>query len=184
MTWRTRGLVAGAALLALCGAFGAGRYSRPAKVETRDVVHVETRDVVRTQLVHDVQQVHDVATRTVTVTRWEKAAPGAPAVVTQTATTERQAETRRQDHAAAQQDRTSQATATETHTTSAVYARPAWSLTGLVGAQFGAAPRLIPQLPAPVVVGLALEKRIVGPVSAGAWLTSGGAGGLSVRLDW
>lgn len=41
MTWKQRGIVAGVALVALGGAFLAGRYSRPAKIET--VTKVETK---------------------------------------------------------------------------------------------------------------------------------------------
>lgn len=175
-------VMAGAGVVALLGSFGAGRYSRAGRVVTVDKVRTEVqyRDRVQTQVVHDVQTVHDVATRT--VTRWETV-PGKPAVVVQTV--ERQAETRAQARTEAHQDAQSEAHATtvELHTTATVYARPAWSATALVGGQLGGR-RLVDALPAPLVVGVSLERRILGPVSAGLWATSGLAGGLSVRVDW
>jgi len=180
---RQRLILAGVALLAIAGSFGAGRYSRPARVVTVDKVRTEVqyRDRVQTQVVHDVQTVHDVATRT--VTRWETV-PGKPAVVVQTV--ERQAESRTNVRNQATQDRTSEAQATTItlHQTSTVYARPAWSVVLLAGVQLGDAPRLVPQLPGPTVVGIALEHRLVGPVSVGVWGATSKAGGVTLRVDF
>ena len=87
-TWHARGIAALIAAACLLGAYTAGRATAPARVVTRDVVKVEvqTRDVVHTQVVHDVQTVHDTATqvRTVTVTRWAKAPDGSPVVTQET----------------------------------------------------------------------------------------------------
>ena len=186
LDWSRKGpLLIGAVFLALCGSFAAGRYTRT--VQTRDVVRVETqwkdREVVR--VVHDVQTVHDVATqtRTVTVTRWAKAPDGSPVVTQEThAERDQQAETKRQEQTVS--DRTKEAEArSQTVTLHAVEARPNWSASVLVGGQLGER-RLTDTLPAPLVVGVAVERRILGPVSAGLWATSGMAGGLSVRVEW
>jgi len=185
MSIRTRGVIAGAVVLALAGSFAAGRYTRA--VQTRDVVRTEVqyRDRVQTQVVHDVQTVHDVATqtRTVTVTKWAKAPDGSPVVTQEThAEKDQQAETKRQDHTQGTQDRQSEAhqATVETHTAEA---RPNWSVSVLAGVQDGGK-RLVDALPAPAVVGVVVQRRILGPVSAGLWATSGMAGGLSVRVDW
>ena len=175
----------GAVPLALLIGMGIGRYTRT--VQTRDVVRVETqwRDREVVKVVHDVQTVHDVATqtRTVTVTRWAKAPDGSP-VVTQESHQERdqQAETKRQAQTTRAQERTAegQQAVVELHT---VEARPAWSLSLLAGGQLGGH-RLFEAVVPGVVVGVALERRILGPVSAGLWATSGMAGGLSLRVDF
>jgi len=166
-------------------AFALGRYT--AHQATRDVVKVETqwkdREVVK--VVHDVQTVHDVATqtRTVTVTKWAKAPDGSP-VVTRESHQEReqQAETKRQDHTQGTQERQSEAhqAALETHTTES---RPNWSVSVLAGVQDGGK-RLVDALPAPAVVGLVVERRILGPLSIGAWGTTARAAGMSLRLEW
>jgi len=172
-----------AVALALCGAFAAGRHSR--RVETRDVVRTVTvdRDVVRTQVVHDVQTVHDVATKTntVTVTRWRTVAgvPEVTATTTDLSTTE--------VHEAAHDGTVATRIAEHEASTARVEEhqriegqRPQWSVAVLGGAQITGG-RL---LPAPWVVGALVERRIAGPVSAGLWGTSGGAGGLSVRIEF
>ncbi len=180
---RQRLILAGAVVLALSGSFAAGRYTR--SVQTRDVVRVETqwkdREVVK--VVHDVQTVHDVATqtRTVTVTKWAKAPDGSPVVTQEThAEKDQQAETKRQDHTQGTQERQSEAhqATVETHT---VTAPPNWAITGLVGAQLGGNTVLVP---APMVVGIVVERRILGPISIGAWGTTARAAGLSLRLDF
>ena len=173
--------------IALALGLAIGRYSRSPNVVTRDVVRTEVqyRDRVQTQIVHDVQTVHDVATqvRTVTVTKWAKAPDGSPVVTQEThAEQDRQAETKAQGHTQAQQQRETDVhqVTVETHV---VEARPAWSASVLAGGRLGGR-RLVDTLPAPLVVGVALERRILGPVSAGLWATSGMAGGLTVRVDW
>lgn len=189
-TWHSRAIAALVAVAALLGAYGAGRETAPAKVVTHDVVRVETqtRDVVHTQVVHDVQTVHDTATqvRTVTVTRWAKAPDGAP-LVTQETHQEAERQTQRTSNETEKQNVSSQHDAhqltQETRTVTVTAERPTWAVTALAGGQLGG-PRLVPGLPAPLVVGAAVERRILGPLSAGLWATSSGAGGLSVRLEF
>jgi len=185
MLTRTRLILAGALVMALCGSFAAGRYTRT--VQTRDVVRTETqwkdREVVK--VVHDVQTVHDVATqtRTVTVTKWAKAPDGSPVVTQEThAERDQQAETKRQDHTQGTQERRSEAhqATVETHTTES---RPNWSVSVFAGVQDGGK-RLVAALPGPLVVGVSAEHRLIGPLSAGIWGTTGRAAGISVRLDF
>jgi hypothetical protein len=189
-TVHARAIASLVAVAALLGAFGAGRYSRPAKVVTRDVVRVETqvKTVVQEKVVHDVA-VHTDAkqqTRTVTVTRWLPAPGGRTEVVQEThhdAASEAKTDRRAETTAQRQTDQDAHAISREDHSVTVEAARPAWSVTALAGAQLGGR-NLLPGLPAPLVVGAAVERRIFGPVSVGAWATSGAAGGLSVRLEF
>lgn len=190
-TWRKRGLEAAGILAALYACFIAGRYSRPARVVTRDVVHteVQTRDVVHQQVVHDVQVQHDVQTqtRTVTVTRWAKAPDGSPVVTQEThqeAATEAHAERQAVKSVTTDAEHDARQMVTETRTVTVEAARPQWAVTALAGASLGSPPHLVPGLPAPLVVGAQLERRILGPLSVGLWATSSGAGGVSARLEW
>ena len=190
-TWRARSIAAGVVLALLALAFLAGRRSNPAKVITRDVVKVETqtRDVVHTQVVHDVQAVHDVKTqtRTVTVTKWAKAPDGTPVVTQEThqeAATEAHGERQAETKATAQRQTDAHQAAQEARTVTVTAERPQWSVTALAGASLGSPPHLIPGLPGPLVVGAVLERRILGPLSAGLWATSSGAGGVSVRFEF
>jgi len=178
-------ILAGAVVLALCGSFAAGRYTRT--VQTRDVVRTETqwkdREVVK--VVHDVQTVHDVATqtRTVTVTKWAKAPDGSPVVTQEThAEKDQQAETKRQDHtnSAITKASETQFKSLESYETDR---SPNWSVSVLAGVQDGGK-RLVDALPGPLVVGVSAEHRLIGPLSAGIWGTTSRAAGISVRLDF
>lgn len=190
-TWRSRGIAAAIGLVLLVISFGAGRYSRPAKVVTRDVVRteVQVKTVVQEKVVHDVAVQSDTKqqTRTVVVTRWLPAPGGRTEVVQEShveaigeAKTERRGETMTQ----AQTSQESHATQLQEHTVTITAARPQWSVTALAGASLGSPLHLIPGLPGPLVVGAQLERRILGPLSAGLWATSSGAGGVSVRLEF
>lgn len=189
-TSRRYAIEAGALILALAVAFGAGRYSRPTKVVTKVEMRTEVqyRDRVQVQTVHDVAIQHDTQaqTRTVTVTRWAKAPDGTP-VVTQETHQEQQQATQASKAAETRTDaqRTTEAhqATQETRTVTVTAERPQWSVSALAGVQFGGL-RLIPGLPAPLVAGVAIDRRIIGPVSAGVWGTSGGAAGVLVRFEF
>jgi len=169
---RQRLILTGVAVLALAGSFGAGRYSRPARVVTVDKVRTEVqyRDRVVTQVQHDVQTVHDVATRT--VTRWETV-PGKPAVVVQTV--ERQAEFRTNVRNQATQDRTSEGQAA-TVTLHAREGIEASRLSILVLGGVQREDRQLIGLPGHAVVGGAVTYRIAGPVVVGLGGLSAGGG--------
>lgn len=167
--------------VALALGMGIGRYART--VQTRDVVKVETqwkdREVVR--VVHDVQTVHDVEVKQHVVTQW-RTGPDKVTTVTQYLERDSQAETKRQDHTQGTQERQSEAhqATVETHT---VESRPNWSVSLLAGVQ-DEGKRLVDALPAPAVVGVVVERRILGPVSIGAWATTARAAGISARIDF
>jgi len=181
MSPRWLGLVPVAALLGLLW----GRHHGPER--TKDVYKTDVvyKDRVVEKIVHDVQTVHDVATqtRTVTVTKWAKAPDGSPVVTQEThAEKDQQAETKRHARTQGTQERQSEShqAAVQTHTTES---RPNWSVSLLAGVQDGGK-RLVDALPAPAVVGVVVERRILGPLSIGAWGTTARAAGLSLRLDF
>ena len=188
----------GVALLALAGSFGAGRLSaRPPAVRDEVKVATTTKATATTET-HAAEATRavttaDVDTTTRVVTRWLPAVPAAngcpavPAHVEQEATTERHAattrtaETHRTSNETAKQEQQVQQTVVELHTVTPT-PRHDWSAMALVGGQLGGR-RLFEVAPG-VVVGVALERRILGPVSIGAWGTTGMTGGVSVRVDW
>ena len=181
MSPRWLGLVPVAALLGVLF----GRHYGPER--TKDVYKTDVvyKDRVVEKIVHDVQVQHDVATqtRTVTVTKWAKAPDGSPVVTQEThAERDQQAETKRQARTQGMQERTveGQQTVVELHATES---RPNWSASVLVGGQIGGR-RLFETVVPGMVVGVAVERRLIGTVSAGLWATSGMAGGGILRVDW
>ena len=204
-TWRSRSIAAGAVLALLALAYLAGRRSAPAKTVTADTrkavtdVKDKAASATKTDERATMATVADakVNENTKTTIRWLPSpavggCPVGPPIVEETiehtsatashqeAHGERQAETKAT--AAAEHD-AHQATQ-ETRTVTVTAERPRWAVTALAGASLGSPPRLIPGLPAPLVVGAAVERRILGPLSAGLWATSAGAGGVSVRVEF
>jgi len=204
-TWHARGVAALIAAACLLGAYGAGRFTAPAKVVTVEASKVTT-DVRAKETTTAQADVHaavaatadtkaDVATKT--TIRWlpspaVEGCPVGPPIVEETiertsaktshveAKAERQAETK----ATTQAQHDAHQVTQETRTVTVTAERPQWSVTALAGASLGSPPHLIPGLPGPLVVGAQLERRILGPLSAGLWATSSGAGGVSVRLEF
>jgi hypothetical protein len=154
----------------------------PGKVVTRDVVKTQVQVVEKVveKVVHDVATVHDVQTRTVTVTKWAKAPDGTP-VVTQETHQERASEAKSTSKVQVAKEATSQAqmTSVETHTSTPV--RPAWGLSLMPGYQVFGSPGI--DLRGPLVVGASVEHRFIGPLSIGLWGSTAGAAGISIRGD-
>jgi len=180
---RQRLILAGAVVLALAGSFAAGRYTRA--VQTRDVVRVDTQWKTRTieKVVHDVavQRDTDEKVHTVVVTKWLKSPTGDVSVV-QESHQERDTstETKRQAHTQGTQERQSEAHQ-ETVETRTVTGPPNWSISALVGAQLSGNTVL---LPAPLVCGVHIQRRVLGPVSVGIWGTTEMSGGVSLGASW
>lgn len=175
MTWQRWALVVLGAVLALAGAFSAGRFTAPLKVETRDVERVVFKDrvVEKVVTVHDEAKVQDRivyvdrvvtkegATHEVVVTQWKTAEEkhtDTNAVTTAESTSEKVREV-----------------------VKTVTLRPDWRVGVLAGASL-----VTPTLPiaGPLVVGAQVERRIVGGVSAGLWANSVGAAGVVVSLEF
>lgn len=191
------GVAVGAAILLLCGSFGAGRYSRPARVEVREHTVTQTQivekivnhDVIQTQVVHDTVKVDNVVTKIV----WEKAPDGTVRTVEtitdlsktaeQTSAASQHVTDTRTDVSASSKTETTKSTVTE-------YARPAWSVAVMPGldlrglASDGISGLSTASLVKRGVLGVSVDRRIIGPVFVGAWGNTSGAGGLTVRVEF
>jgi hypothetical protein len=169
--WRKRLILVAVALLALAGAFVAGRYSRPARVEER--TKVETRWHVHVMWwEHRIETAKTAERRNVRTTRIE--APGG--VVTTVTEDRTEVDTDSHTEIAAGGGATEQgerSVVTERVETD----RPRWAVEG--------GWRLFPE-PDPVPVDLSLQYRIFGPLWLGAGPThdrEGWGGRVAARLE-
>lgn len=170
MTARQRIAIALGAVLALGLAFSAGRFTAPREVETR----VDWRDLSTAELTRGMN-----FTRTVTRTVYRDVVT----VVTDAGTTitDRTIE-REGDDTAARETLAAKRTDSSTGTSSrTVTAQPAWR----VALQAGASMRepAIP-LTGPLVLGVQVEHRIAGGVSAGVWANTVGAAGVVLSAEF
>jgi len=182
-------------------AFAIGRYTAQPptvrdsrKVETSakstSVATAETHAAVAAK----VDATKDVDTKSHTVIKWLPAVaakdgcPAIPAHVEQVTDVETHAASKRTSESHSDKRSAGKvAQASELHLMdvqlhTAEY-RPTWSVTLLAGVQDGGK-RLVDALPAPAIVGVVVERRILGPLSIGAWGTTARAAGLSLRLDF
>lgn len=167
--------IAAGVVLALVGAFSAGRFSAPLRVETRDVEHVVYRDKV-------VEKVVTVATEAKTETK----------VVYVDRITTKEGEVRehiverrvaKDDTAVKVDDSRVEVREVEKvveHVTT-VTLRPDWRVAVSAGASLRA-----PLLPiaGPLVLGAEVDRRLVGGLSAGLWVSSSGAAGVAVSFEF
>lgn len=162
------GLIALVSLVAL--SFSAGAFLKPAKVETR----VEFRDLT----VEDLTRGFTFA-KTVEVTRWRNVVT----TITDAGTTITDRTIEREGGTVAAAE-TEQVKRTEDRRGSSVQtstARPDWRIGVLVGASM-VKPQL--EITGPLVVGVQVERRILGGVSLGAWANTVGAAGGVVSLEF
>ena len=162
-------------LLLVAGAFSVGRFSAPLQVETKEIEKVVYKD--RVQVVEKIVEVKG-KTETKIVYR--------DRVITKDGTvTEREVE-----KTATKEDTTKRSDGErwETHegsgtreTVSTVTLRPNWRVGLLAGASLR---EPFVQLAGPLVLGASVEYRIVGGLSAGLWINTVGAAGLSLSLEF
>lgn len=182
-------------------AFAMGRYTaQPATVRDSRKVETATKSTsVATTETHaatvaKVDATKDVDTKSHTVIKWLPAVaakdgcPAIPAHVEQETDVETHAASKRSSEAHGEKSSAGKlAQSSELHLMDVqlhvAEARQKWSITILAGVQDGGK-RLVDALPAPAVVGLIVERRLLGPVSIGAWGTTARAAGLSLRLDF
>lgn len=172
---RNAAIGAGAVLLLLVGAFFAGRFAAPLKVETIDTVSVKFQDRIVEKVVEkvvekttkgEVQYIDRVTT---------KAGEIRERIVIKTvevarATTDRAAE-RTEDKAVASSEEHRQT----------VTSRPDWRVGLVVGAQW---PKPLLPIYGPLILGAYGERRIIGGFSLGLWLNTGGAAGVSASMEF
>ena len=167
------GLVLFGVLLLVVG-FSAGRFSGPAKVETREVEKVVFRDL----LVEDITKGFTFA-KTVEKTVWRNVETRPDGTTVDRSIVH---EGSRQDSSATETGRRTEERAgvREIEKTSVTTLRPDWR----VGVQVGAALKPALVITGPLVIGASVERRIVGGVSAGLWGNTVGAGGASVSVEF
>lgn len=179
------GIATGLALL--FAAFSAGRFSAPLKVETRDVIKTVYQDKIvdRVQYVDKVVTVQaEAKTVTRTVYRDVERKPDGT-VIDHTITKEGATDDKTSkvtDDKAKTEAKTEQVSAsTLQEHTQTVTLRPSWAVT----LQFGASlPKPWLPLYGPLVIGAEVDYRIVGGLSAGVWISTFGAAGLALKLEF
>ena len=196
MTPRLRVAIAASALVVL--AFALGRYTAhaPTVKDSLSVATVATQTETKVAKV-DVAK-HEVATKDTdttvrTVTSWLPAVPavgGCPAVpahVEQEVVREtkvvaaRTADTKREANSAIAKTGEMTSNTVELHT---VERSPAdWNLSLLAGLQRGSE-QLVPSLPGHAVIGAAVSRRLVGPVTLGLFVSTAGQAGASLGLQF
>lgn len=166
-----RALVAVGVALALAGAFSAGRFSAPEKVRTLEVERVVWRDKVVEKVVTQKAKAID---RVVYVDR----------VVTPDGAVREQRTTRTLTDAREITDsgKTTESSGESSRRAESVTTlRPDWRVGVLAGASLQA-----PAVPlaGPLVIGVEVERRILGGVSAGVWANTSGAAGALVSVEF
>lgn len=185
------------ALALLLLTFAAGRYSRPARVETKEhtvyqdkiVEKIVNHDVVRTEVIHDQVVAKNVETKIV----WEKAPDGGiktTETITDLTKTSTETNTNRTHENVTQTDLTQVVRIDSTKNTITTFAAPSWSIAlmpgldvrGLVSDGLGALSGST--LAKRGILAASVDRRIVGTLFAGVWGNTAGAGGLTVRLEF
>lgn len=151
--------------------FSAGRFVAPAKVELREVEKVVWKDRIVEKVVTKKAKAVD---RIVYVDRVVMP-DGEIREKTSTRTITDARELVNAEKASESEGKT------ETKKEAVTTARPDWRVGVLVGASIREP--LLP-LAGPLVIGASVERRIVGGVSAGAWLNTVGAAGASVSVEF
>jgi hypothetical protein len=187
----------------LLATFLAGRYSAaPPPVATKDTVKAQASEqssaksasTAHVEAIAHEEAKADTDAKTHTIIRWLPAVPAAngcpavPAHVEQETTTEthaattRTADKRRASNVAAKQEQqaSAQQTVVELHTSTPV--RPPWSVALMPGAQIFGSKAIA--LFGPLVIGASVEHRFAGPVSLGAWASTSGALGATIRAEF
>jgi hypothetical protein len=193
-------ILAGVVLALLLGGYAGGRYAAPDKVVvTEKIVTVHDVQIVKTvdtdaviAALKEVQQQKDIHKTKVVVKKPD-------GTVTETTTTDDTSKTETETKVT-DNTKTQVATTTNDHTATQVEItktiereRPAWRLSLQPGLDYPyllghtqAGYNLLPSqdMLKYVVVGVAIEHRFVGPLSAGIWANTRGAGGLSLSLEF
>jgi hypothetical protein len=163
---------------ACVGGYALGRYVAPNKVVTHEVTRVETVTKVDTQAQERVKELTAQLDTLQRHTHTEKTVKpdGTKTTVTDT-TVDRSVDTHKDTTADAEQKQTSQTSTVRevTKTVEVSRARPDWRVGALVGFDINSKA---------FSYGATVERRILGPLSVGAWGLSNGVGGISLTLEF
>lgn len=172
---RTRLLIAAGVALALVASFVGGRFSAPLKVETRDVEKVVFKDRVVEKIV-TVEKAAKVETKIVYRDR---------VIMKDGTITEREVE---KTDAKTDTEKTADASKVEVREVEKLVTvekittlRPDWRVGILAGASIREP--LVP-IAGPLVLGLEVDRRIIGGFSAGVWVNTSGAAGVALSLEF
>lgn len=211
MTTIKRNIILGATVLVLLlASFAGGRYSAPAKIETHEIVKTveiqhETTTVVqkvdltelKSVLAQYAQQINkDVIKKIVTVVNKDGSKVVTEEIVDKSKTDTEKMSTNSTSTVVKNETATkvtNDSTKTADHETTTIVTHataPGFSLGLQVGANFphlldsADLPNYIPRLPGKSVIGLFVERRLLGTVYGGVWANSRGDGGVQLRLGF
>lgn len=172
--WRAC-VCAAVAMLLLLAAFSAGRFSAPLQVQTIDTVSVKFQD----RIVETIKTVEVKGkTETRIVFRDRVVTPDGTVTEHEREETKTKEDTVKTDDGVKLSDRVNTVDSTHTQT---VTLRPSWR----VGLQVGASwPKPLLAFAGPLVVGLQVDYRIVGGLSAGLWINTFGAAGAALSFEF
>lgn len=173
--WKRWCLIALAAVLALVGAFSAGRFSAPLQVQTIDTVSVKFQDRI-VETVKTVEVAAEAKTRI--VYRNVEVKPDGTTIDRSVEKTDTKIDTTKTDDGVKVSDR---AATTETVRQTTVTLRPSWRVGLTVGASW---PKPLLAFAGPLVVGLQVDYRIFGGLTAGLWINTFGAAGVGLSFEF
>jgi hypothetical protein len=165
--------------VALIGGFSAGRFSTPEQMFTSTVDHVTYKDRVVEKVVHDVV-VRETAAITKVLYRDVVTKPDGTVVDRSIESTK--AETKADTKAVTTVDRVEVREVEKLVTVEkTVTLRPDWRVSAGVGASL-VAPAV--SIYGPLVIQAQVDRRLVGGLSVGLWVSSVGAAGVSIGLEF
>lgn len=173
--WRTRALIAAGVLLALVGAFTAGRFSAPEQVQTTSIVTKTVRVVERVEVKGETVYVKAKAQIV-----WRDRVVKPDGTITEHIVEKTDTKEDGKISVSSNTDRNVSLAENRTDTRT-VTVRPRWRLSVLAGAQY---PPPLLTIAGPLVLGAQFEIRIAGGLSAGLWATTGAAGGLVISFEF
>jgi hypothetical protein len=177
--WKRRAMLAAALLLALVAAFVGGRFSAPVQVIEAHVFHAFKVETVR-DVVHEV--VHEVQAKAETKIVYRDR-------VIEKDGTVREHEVERTDSKQNDEKTTDGVKVSDRATSTSVLAesskvtvlRPSWRVALQVGASLRAP--FVP-IAGPLVLGVSVDYRIFGGLTAGLWLNTFGAAGVGIAFEF
>ncbi len=183
MNWKRVAWVPVAAVVALAGAFSAGRFSAPEKVVTKEVEVFKDR-VVEKVVTKEVEVVKVVKAKAETkiVYRDRVITPDGTVKEHEEERTETKEDEKTDGERKTDTEKVAERVVEKLVTVEKTVAlRPDWRVGVLVGVQW---PQPLLPFAGPMVLGVHADRRIVGGLYAGLWAHTGGSFGLGVSFEF